>query len=450
MPEDGTTERQWDILFRQRSRRKCRAFCSIIISHIVLTSNEWAFVSGIVPLQQLLGSGEREALQQSFRLINPHLKTRKNALSHQNTYNTLLIMGRIKGKKDLGGPKKGALIALSELDNVSNRQVARANNCDEKTVRNARKRASEAEKENLDPLSTEAHQRRPQSGRPLTINDRLLRQLIRHATKNEFQRRKPWVTIAREIGCMAAASTVNAAFKRAGYGRYPPRYKPPLTPEQKLQRLEFAIEWLEKLRGKEHMIVHSDETSIRVGESRGQIWVTRLPSEAYHKHCIDVRYRGYTEMMFWGCYTSELRGLSFMFSKETAPERHEAQEDLNDRNADYLAQQQIIKEHFLAEQAKKPKSRRLKRIPKPEGLLLERNKNAKGGIDWYRYQTYVLLPRLIPFIHDVIAKYGEYFLIQDGAPSHNAWQQEELLKIPHLTVLPWPPNSPDLNQIEPC
>jgi hypothetical protein len=247
-------------------------------------------------------------------------------------------MGRIKGKKDLGGPKKGALIALSELDNVSNRQVARANNCDEKTVRNARKRASEAEKENLDPLSTEAHQRRPQSGRPLTINDRLLRQLIRHATKNEFQRRKPWVTIAREIGCMAAASTVNAAFKRAGYGRYPPRYKPPLTPEQKLQRLEFAIEWLEKLRGKEHMIVHSDETSIRVGESRGQIWVTRLPSEVYHKHCIDVRYRGYTEMMFWGCYTSELRGPSFMFSKETAPERHEAQEDLNDRNADYLAQ----------------------------------------------------------------------------------------------------------------
>ena len=37
-----------------------------------------------------------------------------------------------------------------------------------------------------------------------------------------------------------------------------------------------------------------------------------------------------------------------------------------------------------------------------------------------------------------------------GAPSHNAWQQEELLKTPHLTVLPWPANPPDLNQIEPC
>lgn len=139
-----------------------------------------------------------------------------------------------------------------------------------------------------------------------------------------------------------------------------------------------------------------------------------------------------------------------MFSKETTSERQQAQKDLNDKNSDYLVQQQVIKEHFLAEQAKKPKSRRLKRISKPDGVLFERNKNFKGGIDWYRYQTYVLLPRLIPFIHEIIDKYGECFLVQDGAPSHNAWQQNELLEIPGLTVLPWPENSPDLNQIEPC
>ena len=37
-----------------------------------------------------------------------------------------------------------------------------------------------------------------------------------------------------------------------------------------------------------------------------------------------------------------------------------------------------------------------------------------------------------------------------GPPAHNAWQQSELLKFPGLTVLPWPGNWPDLNQIEPC
>ena len=50
----------------------------------------------------------------------------------------------------------------------------------------------------------------------------------------------------------------------------------------------------------------------------------------------------------------------------------------------------------------------------------------------------------------MIIKYGECFLVQDEVPSHNAWQQTELLEIPGLTVIPWPGNSPDLNQIEPC
>lgn len=290
-------------------------------------------------------------------------------------------MGRIKGAVDLPEAKRGALIELKNNFNISNRQLAKKYDCNKETVRNIVNRAGDAEKENIDPLSSEAHQRRPQSGRPLAINARLRRRLVRHATKNKFQRRKKWVTIAREIGCMASATAINAAFKKEGYGRHPPRYKPPLSPEQKLERLQFAVEWLEKLRGKEHMVVHSDETSIRVGESRGQIWVTRLKEEAYHKDCLDVRYRGYTEMMFWGCYTSEMLGPSFMFTKETAPEKNEAKEDLNDRNSDYLAQQQIIKEHFLAEQAKKPPSRRLKRVPKPDGVLFERNKNTKGGID---------------------------------------------------------------------
>ena len=133
------------------------------------------------------------------------------------------------------------------------------------------------------------------------------------------------------------------------------------------------------------MIVHTDETSVRVGESRGQIWVTRLPDEAYHKDYMDVRYCGYTELMFWAAYTSEMKGPSYMFSKETTAEKEAAKEDLAQRNADIDAQQQIVRDQFLAEQAKKPKSRRLKRIPKVQGVRWERNKNARGGIDWYRY-----------------------------------------------------------------
>lgn len=82
------------------------------------------------------------------------------------------------------------------------------------------------------------------------------------------------------------------------------------------------------------MIVHTDETSVRVDESRGQIWVTRLQDEAYHKDCVDVRYRGYTELKFWVAYTSEIKGPSYMFSKETVTEKNQAREDLAQRNAD--------------------------------------------------------------------------------------------------------------------
>ena len=83
-----------------------------------------------------------------------------------------------------------------------------------------------------------------------------------------------------------------------GYGRYPPRFKPPLSPEMKAQRLGFSVKWLEKLRGKEHIIVYIDETAVRVRETRGQQWITRRVDEVWHKDCIDVRYRGYTELMF--------------------------------------------------------------------------------------------------------------------------------------------------------
>lgn len=180
-------------------------------------------------------------------------------------------MGRTATKPNLPEAKRGALIALTSVSNTSNRQLAKEFDCDEKTVRNVVKRAREAEKENIDPFCSIALQQRPRPGRPPAISKRTQRQLIRHATKNRYQRRKAWVVIAREIGCSASATSINKAFTSAGYGRHTPQYKPPLSPEQKTRRLDFANERLEKIRGKEHMVVFSDETAVRVGESRGQI-----------------------------------------------------------------------------------------------------------------------------------------------------------------------------------
>ena len=61
-------------------------------------------------------------------------------------------MGRTSGKRDLPAAKRGALIALSEQNHISNRQLANRYHCDEKTVPNVLKRAGEAEKENNRPI----------------------------------------------------------------------------------------------------------------------------------------------------------------------------------------------------------------------------------------------------------------------------------------------------------
>ena len=67
------------------------------------------------------------------------------------------------------------------------------------------------------------------------------------------------------------------------------------------------------------------------------------------------------------------------FGKKTSAEKSQAQEDFQPMTADYHAQQQVMKEQFIVEQAKKPKIRILKCIPKPNVVLYERNKNSTGG-----------------------------------------------------------------------
>lgn len=84
-------------------------------------------------------------------------------------------MGRSAGKPNLSEAKRGALIALKQTNSTPNRQLADRYDCHEKSVRNILKRAGEAEKENIDPFSSEAHQQRPRPGRPIAISIRTQR-----------------------------------------------------------------------------------------------------------------------------------------------------------------------------------------------------------------------------------------------------------------------------------
>ena len=79
-------------------------------------------------------------------------------------------MGRTAAKPNLLLPKRGALLALADEQIGFKRNLAKDFDYSKTTVQNIQKRAREAEKENIDPYSLEAHQQRPRTGQPRKLN----------------------------------------------------------------------------------------------------------------------------------------------------------------------------------------------------------------------------------------------------------------------------------------
>ena len=77
-------------------------------------------------------------------------------------------------------------------------------------------------------------------------------------------------------------------------------------------------------------------------------------------------------------------------------------------------------------------------------------KEGRGGINWYRYQEVILKPLLLPFAKECLQDQPGTLVQEDRAPSYSSQYQYEVYNLWEITRLLWPPNSPDLNMIEPC
>jgi len=73
-----------------------------------------------------------------------------------------------------------------------------------------------------------------------------------------------------------------------------------------------------------------------------------------------------------------------------------------------------------------------------------------GGVDWYRYQKFVLVPKMIPFAQECTARRPGTLVQEDGAASHKSKHQQVIYDTANIKKLVWCGNSPDLNMIEPC
>jgi len=84
-----------------------------------------------------------------------------------------------------------------------------------------------------------------------------------------------------------------------------------------------------------------------------------------------------------------------------------------------------------------------------ENSAFQRN-SKKGGINWYRYLTTILLPILIPFGVECQIDRPDTIIQEDKAPAHASHHQQIYFDAACLQRFIWPGNSPDLNMIEPA
>jgi hypothetical protein len=73
-------------------------------------------------------------------------------------------------------------------------------------------------------------------------------------------------------------------------------------------------------------VIWSDETSVLLGHRRGGYKVWRRSNEAFKRSCIQERWKGFSEFMFWGCFLYNFKGLCYIWKSETTQECKESKQ----------------------------------------------------------------------------------------------------------------------------
>lgn len=146
-------------------------------------------------------------------------------------------------------------------------------------------------------------------------------EIIAKVTTDRYGREKSTAEIAGEV--QVSQSTVARVLKKSGYKKVKPTWKPDLTPTMKKARLEFAIRYKDWTIEDWKRVIWTDETSVILGQRRGnnRIWRTVEEGQQPVTATIRERYSGYTEFMFWGCFSYDYKGPCHYWKSEIAKEK---------------------------------------------------------------------------------------------------------------------------------
>ena len=197
-------------------------------------------------------------------------------------------------------------------------------------------------------------------------------------------------------------------------------------------------------------VVWTDETPAQLNAMRGKTRVTCTAEERYNDENMDNKWAKYSEFQFWGAFSWYERGPCHIYQTETAQQKKEAQEviDQINQNEAPAREKQWDGVQALLELSRNRKPRKGCK-PQFKPIHLARKKDVKG-IDWYLYQSKVLTPKLLPFAKHIKETYGDVLVQEDGAGAHAAKEQGPVWNTWQLGQhrLHWCGNSPDLNVIE--
>ena len=266
----------------------------------------------------------------------------------------------------------------------------------------------------------------PRSGRPPKVTEDIKKQVVEVVTKNSTTRQMTTQTIADKINELATTSVTISArtiwniLHSLGYSPYKPTYKPGLTLEAKEVRLKWCEEHKDWTLKDWKNVIWSDETSVTIGGQRGRIRVWRLASEAYEKHCIKRRWKGYKQFMFWGSFSYDKKGPCHIWETETPKEKKEADAWLAEQNR---ILELICKAEWELETAM-CRVRISRRMPgmKPTWKFTKKTgkleRDSEGGIDWYRYQKHILEGKLLPFAKECEKDRPRTIVQEDNVSPH--------------------------------
>jgi len=294
----------------------------------------------------------------------------------------------------------------------------------------------------------------PRSGRPSKQTDETKNEIMQKVRLDRYGREKTCADLAGDLSLLGidiSATTVWRILRSAGFRKTKPTRKPGLTEQMKKERLQWCLDHEHWTLEDWKKVIWTDETSVILLHRRGGYRIWRKADEKFVRSCIRERWKGCSEFMFWGSFTYDKKGPCHCWLPETAQEKKEAEKFIQQLN-DKL--ELIAKEEWELNNGMERLGLRTRPGPKPQWKFTEKrgklSRGKKGGIDWYRYQTKILLPKLFPFARECMVDQPGTVIQEDKAPAHAHIIQQQVFDFHKIQRLLWCGNSPDLNAIEPC